>query len=427
MAWRFVKTNKLPLGMRILKTGCSGKDVEELQKLLSASGFYFGNIDGFYGVLTEEAVFLIQQAFNLRIDGIAGPMVLRVLRRISDRTGRLIYTVKPHEKLEAISQKFGVVKNAWESIPGQGNPRKKLYLGMRLLLYEKAIFAWDNRPPGQDILLTGQISSMGRIEETGELNLQEGELEFKHYYLIEAEPQTWQELLRSESKRRRLISGLRKIQKYKFGFDLRNAPENSTTIWADFLKNLIRRTHALNFAVVAVPIYLHKKMRYPLIEMNLLKISKCAHLVLLEPIVTAENQEQFKEEMERFTHFLKHIGQKHQFHQCIPVFSASGWEWVPGKETLNQVNYKEAKLIRAMNYQSVKYDQGIQYTFVNYYRSGENRQMAYRDIQGWLNLFEMVKKLNFLGIVIRETVQIKGILSECTAANFAVLPEEKLK
>jgi peptidoglycan hydrolase-like protein with peptidoglycan-binding domain len=58
----------------LLMSGDSGPSVAELQQRLSALGFYFGPIDGFFGLGTESAVVEFQQSCGLRlIDGIVGP------------------------------------------------------------------------------------------------------------------------------------------------------------------------------------------------------------------------------------------------------------------------------------------------------------------------------------------------------------------
>lgn len=62
-----------------LQTGNQGSQVMELQQKLTASGFYKGQITGFYGPTTQEAVRKFQQAQGLPVDGIAGPNTLSAL------------------------------------------------------------------------------------------------------------------------------------------------------------------------------------------------------------------------------------------------------------------------------------------------------------------------------------------------------------
>ena len=71
MGWKIVTVSEAPLGSRSLRAGSRGEDVRELQHLLAEAGFYFGPVDGIYGILTEEAVSLFQRTFNLRNDGVA--------------------------------------------------------------------------------------------------------------------------------------------------------------------------------------------------------------------------------------------------------------------------------------------------------------------------------------------------------------------
>ena len=62
-----------------LQTGNHGSQVTTLQQKLTATGFYKGQITGFYGPTTQEAVRRFQQAQGLPIDGIAGPNTLSAL------------------------------------------------------------------------------------------------------------------------------------------------------------------------------------------------------------------------------------------------------------------------------------------------------------------------------------------------------------
>lgn len=62
-----------------LQTGNQGAQVTALQQKLTATGFYKGQITGFYGPTTQEAVRRFQQAQGLPIDGIAGPHTISAL------------------------------------------------------------------------------------------------------------------------------------------------------------------------------------------------------------------------------------------------------------------------------------------------------------------------------------------------------------
>jgi peptidoglycan hydrolase-like protein with peptidoglycan-binding domain len=62
-----------------LQTGNQGSQVTTLQHKLTATGFYKGQITGFYGPTTQEAVRRFQQAQGLPVDGIAGPNTLSAL------------------------------------------------------------------------------------------------------------------------------------------------------------------------------------------------------------------------------------------------------------------------------------------------------------------------------------------------------------
>lgn len=63
----------------LLKFRSRGNSVVHLQKALNAKGFSPGTADGIYGKRTENAVIRFQQAYKLRIDGIAGPQTQSAL------------------------------------------------------------------------------------------------------------------------------------------------------------------------------------------------------------------------------------------------------------------------------------------------------------------------------------------------------------
>ena len=67
------------LGYRTLSNGMSGSDVYTLQALLADYGYYYYDITGYYGELTEAAVINFQYDYGLDADGIAGPITIGTL------------------------------------------------------------------------------------------------------------------------------------------------------------------------------------------------------------------------------------------------------------------------------------------------------------------------------------------------------------
>ncbi|MGE5676342.1 MAG: polysaccharide deacetylase family protein [Mycobacterium leprae] len=63
-----------------LKRGDRGEAVRELQNLLKQAGCDPGKVDGIFGPLTENGVKCAQQAFALKVDGVAEPALLTALR-----------------------------------------------------------------------------------------------------------------------------------------------------------------------------------------------------------------------------------------------------------------------------------------------------------------------------------------------------------
>lgn len=68
-------------GPRVLKIKMEGSDVAELQTNLKKLGFNAGTIDGKFGLRTDTALRMFQQAYKLTKDGIAGPITIEAIDR----------------------------------------------------------------------------------------------------------------------------------------------------------------------------------------------------------------------------------------------------------------------------------------------------------------------------------------------------------
>ncbi|WP_066375277.1 peptidoglycan-binding domain-containing protein, partial [Anabaena sp. CA = ATCC 33047] len=59
-------------GWPILRVGMSNAEVTKLQERLSQLGFLKGGVDGYFGILTENAVKAAQKRYGLKADGVVG-------------------------------------------------------------------------------------------------------------------------------------------------------------------------------------------------------------------------------------------------------------------------------------------------------------------------------------------------------------------
>ena len=91
-----------------LREGDSGAGVTELQTMLKALGYYYGDITGHFGTLTRNAVKAFQDKNGLTVDGVAGPATLNKLRSMtggsssnsnSDGAGSTVSTADSYGKL----------------------------------------------------------------------------------------------------------------------------------------------------------------------------------------------------------------------------------------------------------------------------------------------------------------------------------------
>ena len=78
----------------VLKKGVNGDAVRDLQRKLRSLGFYKGDVDGDFGVNTENAVKRFQAQYGLTVDGIAGSRTLQALSN-AKYTAAPTYTPTP--------------------------------------------------------------------------------------------------------------------------------------------------------------------------------------------------------------------------------------------------------------------------------------------------------------------------------------------
>lgn len=62
-----------------LEPGDEGNEVAALQQRLQELRFWVGEVDGVYGLLTEQAVYAYQKAHGLTVDGVVGPATRQAL------------------------------------------------------------------------------------------------------------------------------------------------------------------------------------------------------------------------------------------------------------------------------------------------------------------------------------------------------------
>lgn len=83
--------------MTLYKRGSRGDMVRQIQKALCGAGYHVGVIDGIFGLMTEEAVMMFQQAKGLSVDGIVGPATLvRLIPNRLKKSKRMINKILIH-------------------------------------------------------------------------------------------------------------------------------------------------------------------------------------------------------------------------------------------------------------------------------------------------------------------------------------------
>lgn len=156
-----VPVDGLPLGKRWLSLGDRGKDVRQLQEILTALGLYEAEITGEYDLLTREGVKALQRAYHLPIDGVTGPDTCKLL--VEERlNNRILKRTKEGENLNSLAQLYGVGRQAFKD-PETRRRLQRVETG-RLVMLEKRelIFGVTTQgatgnpeeKPGTDLLLS---------------------------------------------------------------------------------------------------------------------------------------------------------------------------------------------------------------------------------------------------------------------------------
>ena len=426
MGWKIVAMSEVSLGKRNLRVGSQGKDVRELQQLLNETGFYFGPVDGIYGILTEEAVSLFQRTYNLKDDGIAGPELYVTLQNASLKPNRIIYTVKPRENLKTISRNFGVSKSAWQSIPGQGNPQRKIYPGMKILLKQKAVFCSGKRTvafPASAYWEVGwELASDGDIVRIK--NTEAGE----SYQTIIAQPDTWEKILSSRSCWEKIGANLKRANEKRWGIDFRNAPLETVFRWRDLLQYICKVISIKQVPLILLPLLNEgKAIKNRLYWLNFSQISDLAGLVLVEPLISLESPLAFLQSNLNLGKTLQKLIRLNLGSKVLLMGRVGGWDW-----NLDQgcqcrpVSFREGRIVAAMNHRSVKYNPDTTYTVIDYIRRQERHCLIFRDQQGWLDWIKMGLKSNLSGFAIHDSKDLGKFGRELINGSFGVLAEDKL-
>lgn len=425
MGWKIVAVSEVPIGGRNLRIGSKGNDVYELQKLLMEAGFYFGPIDGIYGILTEEAVWLFQRSFNLRCDGIAGPELFAALKNASLKLNRIIYTVKPKEDLDSISRNFGVARSAWKGIPGQGNPRHKIYPGMKLLLNQKVVFCSGKTVP--DVPVTAYLENSWELTTGGELvgldNLTGG----ASYQTVAAQPDTWEEILSSTKCWKRIGANLKGINAKNWGIDLRNAPLEKVFRWKNLLQYLCKATSIGQIPLTLIPMPVEgRTVKSRLYWLNLPQFSNCTGLLLIEPSICLDSPVAFQQSCLNLGKTLQKLIQFNLGPKTMLVGRVGGWDWnIDRGYQCRPVSFREGRILAAMNPRLVKYNQDTMYTMINYTRRRERHCLIFRDQRGWHDWVKLGLRLNLLGFMFHDLQDLGRFGGELLRSSFGVLPQEK--
>ena len=447
MRLRILNIDRLPFGKRILRIGTRGLDVQCLQESLVNNGFYFGKIDGVFGWLTQEAVRLLQQSFKLRVDGIAGPEVINVLKKTTQNMGRLIYTVKKGDNLTTISQKFTVNPSAWETISGRSN---QLYPGMKLLLNERVLLLWDEtntpssispreEPQLNKFPVTNIIKPGWSINDQGQLisQVDESVIEKNFYRLITVPAELWIKLSSSRKLQKQLATNLQKIKTKLWGFDLRTAPLTSLNDWPRLLKQLCHFSNYNQIPFLVLPLLPNSDKRDKhkdnpqniqekiLFWLNLPDIAIYSRLLIFEYLMDTTNPQTYEKSATQLSHALFQLVHYTLNLKSLFLFSPQCWDWNLELNYSQPISYKKAKLIHALNIKSANYSATSHLTTVFYQIRHQPHCLIYQEPNGWDETLSWINKTNLLGIVIRNFDKLGTEGTTAIFNKFTIIPKVK--
>jgi N-acetylmuramoyl-L-alanine amidase len=425
MGWKIVAASEAPLGKRVLRNGSVGKDVLEAQQLLADSGFYLGDINGLYGILTEEAVAFFQKTFSLKRDGILGFNTLAALKKVSTKPIRIIHTVKPGENLEIISKRFGVAKSAWQSLSGQGNPERKIYPGMKLLLNQKVVLCSGKRdesfPATAGLNIGWEIKADGELVRTKKTN---GAGTFE---TLSAQPEDWAKVLVSDKDWEKIAVNFKQLSLKNWGIDFSNAPPETIFRWGELLHYLCNALAIKQIPLIIILLPVNEVLRNRIFRINLSKLSKLVNLLIIEPSYAVESPETFLKSGTNLVRALRKIVNYNNGMKTLLMGRVGGWDWnLDQGGRCRQVSFREARLLAAMNYRFAKYNRESFFTVVRYLRHQERHCLIFRDQQGWQDWIKIGARFNLLGFTIQDGGDLGKFGSDLVIRSFGVIPEERL-
>jgi hypothetical protein len=267
--------------------------------------------------------------------------------------------------------------------------------------------------------VTGRLVTGGVVNRDGSLKVLK-ESDAGCFPVITADADVWEEVVASRLKRNRLLAELRTLHYRKIGLDFRTMKPELSGYLKSILKVAGSQKKSSRVLFVIVPAYLSSRDSWR--SNDLLRwIASCEGIDWL--MVEAQPLPSYADFEDNLRKFYKDLAElnRRSMQKIIPVVTAGAWHVTEEKE----VSYKEARIIRALNYRGARYIPEIKLTLVNYLKGGTEQRLYYRDYQGWSDVLAYLKRYHFPGMIICDPNMPGIALPELIADAFTVLPERK--
>ena len=415
--FRLQKVTDLPPGHRVLKKDDVGFDVRYLQERLQKLG-YRVEIDGHYGLLTEEAVRQFQKDFGLQCDGKVGKNTWEYLKEPFVKGNRILHIVKKGENINSLVDRYHINPLFIKTAKKYDN-KFSMEPGQKIIIPVRKIYAWFDSIPEHagrpDFFFNGAMVTLLNITaEDKELVFQETPVADKNMRAIKKFipvcriHESIYSLLPMNENNSMLIR--RKIRNIAVNFGYNQAVitlppvrMKKRKIFAAWLKQVFHYLRENKMQIwVACPVSLTlKKNDYP---WDL--IMAYAHKIIVDfscMIIPEEGPLPFAP-LNVIEAFLRWLLQKVPSALILLKFYAGGMEWRRKEESWEYLrhSWQENQHITLFDRKSIEIIPEYEMAYMLKYKKGKPAEFWFENKDTLAKKLHLLEKFNLPGLVIED-------------------------